>query len=39
MSLGKEVDRIKSELANIGSKMITGKTIEELIKEIIREVK
>ena len=39
MSLGKEVDRIKSEFANIGSKMITGKTIEELIKEIIREVK
>lgn len=39
MSLGKEVDRIKSELANIGSKMITGKTIEELVKEIVKEVK
>jgi hypothetical protein len=39
MSLDKEIDRIKSEFANIGSKMITGKTIEELIKDIIREVK
>lgn len=39
MSLDKEIDRIKSKLANIGSKMTMGKTIEELIKEIIREVK
>lgn len=39
MSLDKEIDRIKSELANIGSKMIMGKTIEELVEEIIREVK
>ena len=39
MSLGNEVERIKSELANIGSKIITDKTIEELVEEIIKEVK
>ena len=37
MALDKEIERIKSEVADIGCKMLTGKTIEELIKEIIRK--
>ena len=34
MGLNDTVNRIKSEVADIGSKMMTGKTIEERIKEI-----
>lgn len=34
MGLNDTVNRIKSEAADIGSKMMTGKTIEERIKEI-----
>ncbi len=37
MSLDKEIERIKSEFANISSKIMTGKTVEELVKEIIRK--
>ena len=35
MSLDNTIKRIKSNAAEIGSKMITGKTIEERVKEII----
>ena len=35
MGLADTVDKIKSEVANIGSKMMTGKTIEERVKELI----
>ena len=35
MSLNDTVKRIKSNAAEIGSKMMTGKTIEEQIKEIV----
>lgn len=35
MSLNKEVERIKTEIADISCKILTGKTIEELVKEII----
>lgn len=35
MSLDDTIKRIKSDVAEIGSKMMTGKTIEEQIKEII----
>ena len=34
MGLSDTADRIKSEVANISSKMMTGKTIEERVKEI-----
>ena len=33
MGLNDTIDRIKSEVADIGSKMMTGKTIEERVKE------
>ena len=35
MSLDDTIKRIKSDVAEIGSKMMTGRTIEEQIKEII----
>ena len=35
MGLNKEIERIKTEAADIGCKMLTGKTVEELVKEII----
>jgi hypothetical protein len=35
MSLNKEVERIKTEIADISCKILTGKTVEELVKEII----
>lgn len=35
MSLDKELERIKSEMANISTKLLTGKTVEELVEEII----
>lgn len=35
MGLVKTIDKIKSEIADIGSKAMTGKTIEEQIEEVI----
>ena len=37
MNLDDTIKRIKSDAADIGSKMMTGKTIEEQVKEIILE--
>lgn len=37
MALDKEIERIKSEVADISCKMLTGKTVEELVKEVIRK--
>lgn len=39
MGLNNTIERIKSNAANIGSKMMTGKTIEERVKEIFEKVK
>ena len=35
MGLNDTIKRIKSNVAEIGSKMMTGKTIEERVKEIV----
>ena len=35
MSLDNTIKRIKNDVAEIGFKMITGKTIEEQVKEIV----
>ena len=35
MGLNDTIKRIKSNAAEIGSKMMTGKTIEERVKEIV----
>ena len=35
MALNDTIKRIKSDVADIGSKMMTGKTIEERVKEIV----
>lgn len=35
MALNDTIKRIKSDVAEIGSKMMTGKTIEERVKEIV----
>jgi hypothetical protein len=35
MGLNDTIKRIKSDVADIGSKMMTGKTIEERVKEIV----
>lgn len=35
MSLDDTIKKIKSDVAEISSKMMTGKTIEEQVKEII----
>lgn len=35
MNLDDTIKRIKSNAAEIGSKMMTGKTIEEQVKEIV----
>lgn len=35
MILSKEIQRIKSEVANISLKMLYGKTAEEIVKEIL----
>ena len=37
MALEKTIERIKSDVANIGSIMMTGKTIEERVKELLLE--
>ena len=37
MSLDKEIDRIKSEIADIGCWLTSSKTVKELIEEIIKE--
>ena len=39
MGLNNTIERIKNNAANIGSKMMTGKTIEERVKEIYEKVK
>ena len=39
MGLNNTIERIKSNAANIGSKMMTGKTIEEQVKKIFEKVK
>ena len=39
MGLNNTIERIKSNAANIGSKMMTGKTIEERVKKIFEKVK
>lgn len=35
MILSKEIQRIKSDLADVSSKMLYGKTAEEIIEEIL----
>ena len=35
MILSKEIQRIKSEVADISLKMLYGKTAEEIVKEIL----
>ena len=35
MALEKTIERIKSNAANIGSIMMTGKTIEERVEELL----
>ena len=35
MALNDTIKRIHAEVADIGSKMMTGKTIEERVKEIV----
>ena len=35
MALNDTIKRIRSEVADIGSKMMTGKTIEERVEEIV----
>ena len=37
MSLAKEINRIRSECAEIGSKMMWGKSCAELFKEVIEK--
>ncbi len=36
MTLSKEIQRIKSEVADISLKMLYGKTAEEIVEEIIK---
>ena len=38
MALNDTIKRIHAEVADIGSKMMTGKTIEERVKEIFEKV-
>ena len=38
MALNDTIKRIHAEVADIGSKMMTGKTIEERVKEIFDKV-
>lgn len=38
MALNDTIKRIRDEVADIGSEMMTGKTIEERVKEIFEEV-
>lgn len=35
MTISKEIERIKSELADISLKMLYGKTAEEIVKEAL----
>ena len=37
MILSKEIQRIKSELADISLKMLYGKTAEEIVKEVLTD--
>ncbi len=39
MILSKEIQRIKSELADISLKMLYGKTAEEIVKEVLTDKK
>ena len=39
LDVTEEIERIKSEVADISCKMLTGKTVEELVKEILDEIK